>query len=248
MSLVRRLIREEAAARDMSRAEARAILWTLIRLPPGERRRVLASMPDAAMRAIADEWWWQARGGQIEPPECADGRDWRIWALIAARGFGKTRAGAEWVQRARETPEARIALVADSMDEAARVMIEGESGLLAVARMRRETAVDREPGPARVRVRGAGLRLLGRSGRGGCAGPSIITPGATSSPNGGGPRRPGTICMLGLRPGTRPRVLVTTTPRPVEALRADPGGRRRLRADRQGRAATIRILREDFLR
>ncbi|MEA3063959.1 MAG: hypothetical protein QOJ27_387 [Sphingomonadales bacterium] len=219
MSVVRRLIREEAAARNMTRAEAAAILLTLIRLPPGERRRVLAAMPDAAFRAILDEWWWQARGGQIEPRACADGQPWRIWALIAARGFGKTRAGAEWVsQRARETPGARIALVADSMDEAARVMIEGESGILACARCNER--------PRWLPSRG----LL------------IFPSGALASVYGG--ERPGRLrgpqhhyawcdelakwrhgsatwdnLMMGLRLGTAPRTIVTTTPAPVPALK-----------------------------
>jgi phage terminase large subunit-like protein len=54
---------------------------------------------------------------------------------MAGRGFGKTRAGAEWVSaRARECPGARIALVGSSREEVARVMVEGPSGLLAVAR------------------------------------------------------------------------------------------------------------------
>ena len=219
MSVVRRLIREEAAERDMTRAEAVAILLALIRLPPGERRRILESMPPPAVRAIIDEWWWQARGGQIEPRACDDGQPWRIWALIAARGFGKTRAGAEWVsQRARETPGARIALVAESMDEARRVMIEGESGILAVARC------DERP------LWIASRRLL------------VFPSGALGFVYGGerpnrlrGPQHHYAWCdelgkwshaaatwdnlMLGLRLGTAPRTIVTTTPAPGPTLK-----------------------------
>jgi phage terminase large subunit-like protein len=219
MSVVRRLIREESAERDMSRAEARAILWTLIRLPPGERRRVLAAMPPSAMRAIVDEWWWQARGGQIEPLACGDGRPWRIWALIAARGFGKTRAGAEWVsQRARETPGARIALVADSMDEAARVMIEGESGILAVARC------DERPLwiPTRGRLEfpsGAIAFVYGAERPGRLRGPQHHYAWCDELAKWRQADATWDNLMMGLRLGTNPRTLVTTTPAPVRALK-----------------------------
>lgn len=58
---------------------------------------------------------------------------WRIWLIMAGRGFGKTRLGAEWVRRVAETnPHARIALVGSSLHEARSVMVEGESGLLSI--------------------------------------------------------------------------------------------------------------------
>jgi phage terminase large subunit-like protein len=60
--------------------------------------------------------------------------DWRVWMIMAGRGFGKTRAGAEWVRQIAEAdPTARIALVAASLAEARAVMVEGVSGLLAVS-------------------------------------------------------------------------------------------------------------------
>jgi hypothetical protein len=61
------------------------------------------------------------------PPE----GDWSIWVILAGRGFGKTRAGAEWLHAmALERPR-RFALVGTSLDNARAVMVEGESGLLA---------------------------------------------------------------------------------------------------------------------
>ena len=68
-----------------------------------------------------------AHEGQL-PPTGA----WRTWLIMAGRGFGKTRAGAEWVRSVAEAePDARIALVAATLQEARSVMVEGESGLLA---------------------------------------------------------------------------------------------------------------------
>ncbi len=75
-------------------------------------------------------WEYQARSQQLPPPG-----DWRIWMIMAGRGFGKTRSGAEWVRMiADQNPDARIALVSSSLAEARAVMVEGESGLMAICR------------------------------------------------------------------------------------------------------------------
>ncbi len=66
------------------------------------------------------------RMAQLPPPG-----DWAIWAILAGRGFGKTRAGAEWVHGLAATPGRRFALVGSTLDSARAVMVEGESGLLA---------------------------------------------------------------------------------------------------------------------
>jgi phage terminase large subunit-like protein len=67
---------------------------------------------------------------QLPPPG-----DWRIWLMLAGRGFGKTRSGAEWVRRDRRAGRAcahRAGGVA-TLHDARSVMVEGESGLLAIA-------------------------------------------------------------------------------------------------------------------
>jgi phage terminase large subunit-like protein len=72
-------------------------------------------------------WGMTARDEQLPPPG-----DWRIWLILAGRGFGKTRSGAEWVREiAERCPDARIALVATTLSEARAVMVEGESGIIA---------------------------------------------------------------------------------------------------------------------
>jgi phage terminase large subunit-like protein len=76
------------------------------------------------------DWNWNQRA---RPEQRAPEGDWRIWMIMAGRGFGKTRAGAEWVRQIAEAdPTARIALVSASLAEARAVMVEGESGLLAI--------------------------------------------------------------------------------------------------------------------
>jgi phage terminase large subunit-like protein len=71
------------------------------------------------------------RGGRAEqiPP---DG-DWFVWLILAGRGWGKTRTGAEWAAAmARRYPGCRIALVAPTAADGRDTMVEGESGLLSV--------------------------------------------------------------------------------------------------------------------
>jgi phage terminase large subunit-like protein len=78
---------------------------------------------------FAYNWPLWARTAQLPPAG-----DWRVWLVMAGRGFGKTRAGAEWVRKlAEEDPGARIALVAATLNEGRAVMIEGESGVIAVS-------------------------------------------------------------------------------------------------------------------
>ena len=77
---------------------------------------------------LSYNWNQRARSAQ-SPPLGA----WRVWIILAGRGFGKTRAGAEtlrlWVQN---KVCRRIALIGETRDETRQVMVEGPSGLLAV--------------------------------------------------------------------------------------------------------------------
>lgn len=51
-----------------------------------------------------------------------------MWLMMAGRGFGKTRAGAEWIFRlANGVPNARVALVGATIGEARSIMVEGVS-------------------------------------------------------------------------------------------------------------------------
>ena len=92
--------------------------------------------------------------------QCVPEGDWRIWMIMAGRGFGKTRAGAEWVRQIAEAdPTARIALVAASLAEARAVMVEDVSGLLAVSPPDRRPRF--EPSLHRVRfANGAQVQLF----------------------------------------------------------------------------------------
>lgn len=99
---------------------------------PERRADILAQLSPAECLRF-DAWFeaWADRGQR--PP---GGEGWRTWLLMAGRGFGKTRAGAEWVHAlAQGNNRARIALVGATIAEARAIMVEGVSGLLRVARV-----------------------------------------------------------------------------------------------------------------
>jgi phage terminase large subunit-like protein len=100
-------------------------------------------------------WDFTARAEQLPPPG-----NWRIWMIMAGRGFGKTRSGAEWVRMiADANPDARIALVSSSLAEARAVMVEGESGLMTICRPEHRPVY--EPSLHRIRFKnGAQAQLF----------------------------------------------------------------------------------------
>jgi len=101
----------------------------LARLPLDEATGLIARWKAADLEEALQSWRFWRLAAQAEPEG-----EWGIWLVMAGRGFGKTRMGAEWVrERAEADGNLRIALVGATMAEARSVMVEGESGLLACA-------------------------------------------------------------------------------------------------------------------
>lgn len=165
-------------------------------------------------------WIWSnlARPGQLAPQG-----DWGLWLILAGRGFGKTRAGAEWVQGVAERDRtARIALVAANLGEARSVMIEGESGLLSVGAPWRRARF--EPSLRRlVWPNGAQAQLYSAQEPEGLRGPqhshAWCDEVAKWDNAGGKALAAWNNLLLGLRLGDDPRIAATTTPRAVPLLR-----------------------------
>ena len=108
-----------------------------------------------------------AADGQFPPVEDS----WRTWLMMAGRGYGKTRAGAEWVHSLAMGPPVRIALVGATIDEARSIMVEGVSGLLTVAR-RGRVRMKWEPGRGRLTwPRGSQAQLFSGENGDGLRGP-----------------------------------------------------------------------------
>jgi phage terminase large subunit-like protein len=109
--------------------DSNELLDSLLELSDDECLDELVGFTEQQHREITTHWQLWARSSQLAPKG-----DWRTWLIMAGRGFGKTRAGAEWIRSTAEAdPNARIALVGASFSEARAVMVEGDSGLLAIS-------------------------------------------------------------------------------------------------------------------
>jgi phage terminase large subunit-like protein len=106
---------------------AKSIMEHLALLPPEERAAALEGMDPEALL-----WDWSVWG---RPEQQAPEGDWNIWLVLAGRGFGKTRLAAEWVREQAKytnTGQRRFALVARTAGDVRDVIVEGESGVMAV--------------------------------------------------------------------------------------------------------------------
>lgn len=165
------------------------------------------------------EWEGRAHEGQLPPPG-----DWSSWLFLGGRGAGKTRAGAEWLS-SRAVRGARLALVGPSLHDVREVMIEGPSGLIAIAPpwRRPELEISRR---RLVWPSGAQAYLFSAEDPDSLRGPQFHAAWADEFTS--WRRGAHTLAMLrmGLRLGESPQLCVTTTPRASEALKAliaEPG-------------------------
>ena len=91
-----------------------------------QQKRWIDEASEEELSFLQNEWLLWARDKQLPPQG-----EWRIWLLLAGRGFGKTRAGAEWIGLlARRYSQLQIALVGATFDDVRHVMVEGASGIL----------------------------------------------------------------------------------------------------------------------
>ncbi len=165
------------------------------------------------LATVRYRWSLHARPNQLPPAG-----DWRVWLLLAGRGFGKTRTGAEWVRSQIENGRCRrMILAARTTDDARDVMVEGESGLLAVCppwfrpRWTPSTRMLRWPNGAIAMVYSADKPDLFRGKQ--CDGAWADELAAWRYPEAWDQ------LLLGLRLGADPRIVVSTTPRPTRIIK-----------------------------
>jgi Terminase large subunit, T4likevirus-type, N-terminal len=150
----------------------------------------------------------RARASQ-RPPE----GDWRVWAYVAGRGAGKTRAGACWIQRRAQDGTMKLGcLIAPTTADIRDVMVEGPSGLLAIAppwcRPRFEPSKRRVAWP-----NGAWAVCLSGEEPERARGLNIDTLWADELACWQRAEATWDLVMLALRAGANPQALITTTPR-----------------------------------
>jgi len=199
----------------------------LASLPESDRAKILAGLSDDQLEALRWDWKFWARPDQIQPVDPL----WKNWLLLAGRGFGKTRTGAEWVRDnvCGSTPLGRgryrqLALIAETAADAREVMVgdgkaedEG-SGLLQVHP--RDFKPIYEPSKRRLTWPNGAIATLYN---------------ATEPDQLRGPQHDAAWCdelakwvyaqeswdqlQFGLRLGVHPRACITTTPRPIDLIR-----------------------------
>lgn len=146
--------------------------------------------------------------------------------LLGGRGAGKTRAGAEWIRdQAREA--IRIALVGETLADVRDVMIEGPSGLMALSPPRERpkwiASKRRVEWPS-----GAVALAFSSEDPDALRGHQVHVAWADEFAKWRHIEETWDMLQFGLRLGHMPRQVVTTTPRPVVALKklmAEPGTR-----------------------
>lgn len=101
----------------------------LARLSAPLRQAFLDSLNELEAAHLLHDWGFWARPEQ-HPPASA----WETWLVLAGRGFGKTRTGAEWVRAEAESARRRrIALVGPTLRDVRKTMVEGEAGVVSIS-------------------------------------------------------------------------------------------------------------------
>ncbi len=182
-------------------------------LTPEQLTELVGELSPEQQREVLYDWRLWRRPKQSTP----DG-NWRTWLILAGRGFGKTRTGAEFVREQVNNGTAKhIALVGATAADVRDVMIEGESGLLTVF-----------PPHQRPQYEPSKRRVTFHNGSQASA-YSADEPDRLRGPNhdlawadelaAWRYSEAWDQLTLGLRIGTHPRSVVTTTPRPVDVIR-----------------------------
>lgn len=181
---------------------------------------ILRSLSEEEASALEWDWQFWARPEQLPPPG-----QWLTWLILAGRGFGKTRAGAEWIRAevCGATPlepgrRMRLALVAETAADARDVMVEGDSGILAVHPKAFRPMY--EPSKRRLTwPNGATATLFNATEPDQLRGPQFDGAWCDEIAKWRYARETWDMLQFGLRLGSDPRQLVTTTPKPIPVLR-----------------------------
>lgn len=172
------------------------------------------SFPQQQALAARAEWISKARPNQLTPIG-----SWLVWLMLAGRGFGKTRAGAEDVAwYGNRTPGSRIAVIAPTYSDARDTCVEGESGLLSIIPRQCIDTWNRSMGEL-ILHNESRFKLFSADEPDRLRGPQHHRAWADEL---GAWRYPETWDQLlfGLRLGTDPRAIVTTTPKPTKLIKS----------------------------
>lgn len=179
-------------------------------------RRVLE--PSAVMLA-GDPWYGPS--GEARPAQLPPDGEWGVWLIMAGRGFGKTRSGAEWIRKRVQDGIARHVVIAGpTAGDVRDIMVEGESGLQAVCD-RAGLGMHYEPSKRRITwATGATATLVSADEPNRFRGLNSDTFWADEIAAWRYATEAWDQMIFGHRIGHDPRGVATTTPRPVPLIRS----------------------------
>jgi len=192
-------------------------------IPPEKLKEVLDQLGPKKTEELLHTWEFWARPEQLEP-----NGDWNIWIALAGRGWGKTRAGVEWVRHQVKSGKKRIAAVAPTNSDIRRVMVEGESGFLNVCWKSDKTYRGGKLGypnwsPTNRTLtweNGAKVEFYSAEDPERLRGPQFHAAWADEVAAWRNQQDVWDMLQFTLRLGRKPRVMVTTTPKPTKLMRA----------------------------
>ena len=182
-------------------------------------------MDAGSIERIWFDWQVWAREDQLPPKLTGTGDEWRSWLVMGGRGAGKTRTGAEWVraQALGLAPLAdeiaiRIALVGETIAAVRSVMIEGVSGLLSVHAENERPRFE----PSKHQLiwpNGTIGQIFSAENPASLRGPQFSAAWCDEICKWRHGLETWDMLQFGLRLGSSPRVVVTTTPKPIVLIK-----------------------------
>jgi phage terminase large subunit-like protein len=199
---------------------SQSVAEKLASLPREDREAIIAKLSPEEQDELLFDW----KGFLARPEQIAPAGDWDIWLVLSGRGWGKTRTGAEWVKDMVETGQARrIALIAETAADGRDVIVEGQSGILACYPENKRPVY--EPSKRRITwENGAVATVFNATEPDQLRGPQFDAALCDELAKWRYARETWDQLQFGLRLGDHPRVLITTTPRPIELVKSIVNG------------------------
>lgn len=196
-------------------------VYDLAALPRSTASAFLEACSDEELAYLAS-WQATARPEQRPPPNDATGVSWQFWLILAGRGWGKTRTGAEWVIERAKAGHGPIALIGETAADVRDVMVEaGDSSLLKIAPP--EFMPTYEPSKRRLTfpngVTAHTYSAFSKKDSDQLRGPQHASVWADEVAKWRYMTDAWDNMELGLRVGSDPKCTITTTPRPLPLLR-----------------------------
>ena len=173
------------------------------------------SAEDLVQLAWRLKWLSTARDKQLTPP----GDWWTVWMILAGRGFGKTKLGAEdigWY--AATNPGVRCGVIAPTSSDIRGVCFEGDSGLINVIPETLVQSYNRSFSEI-ILTNGSSIRGFSAEEPSRLRGPQFHRVWCDELAAWKYPEECWDMMKFGLRLGDNPQVIVTTTPKPIDLVR-----------------------------